>query len=155
MLPLMLLLVDRWCKYTDQSSFVSIELSRTTFTSFRVAPFPTMNIILLPFPSGGRCEPNIGQTVRQMKKEAQIDRYCKQRSVLDNALIDKYGQCPQSPTLAIVFNVWDQILICCHEFIVSVLDIREILHFGRMHFSIGDIVCPPIPKRGCFVGAIR
>jgi hypothetical protein len=71
----------------------------------QVTPFPMFNFVPLPLPTHGGSESNIGQTVRKIKEEAQVDRQSKKWSVLDDPLIDKYFQNPYTPTLAIVIEV--------------------------------------------------
>jgi hypothetical protein len=80
----------------------------------RVTPFPTFNFLLLPLPTSGGSESNISQAVGQIKEEAQVDRQSKKWSVLYNPLINKYCQHPYTPTLTVVPEVRDQVLVCCH-----------------------------------------
>ena len=72
------------------------------------------DFVPLPLPTHGGSESNIGQTVGHIKEEAQVDRQSKKWSVLNNPLMNKYCQRPYTPTLAVVLEVRDQVLVCHH-----------------------------------------
>ena len=116
-----------------------------------ITPLPTCNISHLPLPSCRGRESNKPQAVGQIEKEAKVYRYSKEGSILCNTLVDKYGQCPYFPSLAVVLEVWDKVVICSHQFVVSCFDIGQILNLRSVDLSIRDTVWPPISERGGFV----